>query len=171
MGQMSPLFNYCHHHPGVDPYNALNQYVAQIQANAGGAPGGGGPGGNPQQQQQGGGMPQAGPRTPGFVGNMGIGASPAMAHMQLPGSPHVGAAGSPIPGHMQAPGMAMQKSHQGTSSSGPSANTSPASNKRRRASGVKIEEDGTTPGAQVNGVGKKNPPTPRMPKKAKTSAS
>lgn len=142
---MIPLFGYCHSHPSVSARTALEQYVGQhIPTN------------NPQ--------PTPGPRPQNFP--MGMGASPSMAQMQLPGSPHVGAAGSPAPGTMQAPGMAVQKSHQGTASSGgPSANTSPASNKRRRPSTVKEEEGGTP---VVNGVGKK-PPTPRMPKKAKTS--
>lgn len=68
---------------------------------------------------------------------------------------------------MQAPSMQLQQSQQGTSSSGPSANTSPASNKRRRPSTVKAEEDSGAPtpanmGApQVNSAAKK-PPTPRM---------
>lgn len=133
---MIPLFGYCHAHPNVPARTALDQYVSQnIQGGAG---------------PQGMGVP--------------MGASPSLAQMQLPGgagSPHV--TGSPAPGHMQAPGMAMQKSHQGTASSGgPSANTSPASNKRRRPSAVK-EEEGTP---VING---KKPPTPRMPKKAKTS--
>lgn len=137
---MIPLFGYCHSHPSVGARTALEQYVSQNIQNANGQP-----------------MPQG--------MNMPMGASPSMAQMPLPGSPHV--AGSPAPGSMQAPNMAIQKSHQGTTSSGgPSANTSPASNKRRRPSAVK-EEDGT-PGPQVNGTGKK-PPTPRMPKKAKTS--
>lgn len=84
--------------------------------------------------------------------------------------------GSPAQGHMQAPGMTLQQSQQGTSSSGPSANTSPASNKRRRPSGVKTEDDSGAPtpvmgpGPQVNGVamaGKAKPPTPRMQKRVK----
>lgn len=145
MGQMIPLFGYCHSHPSVSARTALEQYVGQhIPTN------------NPQ--------PTPNPRPQNFP--MGMGASPALAQMQLPGSPHVGAAASPAPGTMQAPNMAVQKSHQGTatSSGGPSANTSPASNKRRRPSTVKEEEGAPV----VNGGGKK-PPTPRMPKKAKTS--
>lgn len=139
---MIPLFGYCHSHPSVSARTALEQYVGQHIPTVN----------NPQQ-------PTPNPRPQNFP--MGMGASPAMAQMQLPGSPHVG---SPAPGTMQAPGMAMQKSHQGTASSGgPSANTSPASNKRRRPSTVK-EEEGTP---VINGAGKK-PPTPRMPKKAKT---
>lgn len=158
MGQMNPLFNYCYSNPELGPYSALEQYVStQI---------------NGVQPQVNGQMQQA-PRTPSF-GQFQMGASPAAAHMALPGagSPHVSA--SPIPGQMQAPPMQMQQSQQGTSSSGPSANTSPASNKRRRPSTVKVEDDGSgapTPagtGAQVNGRGTK-PPTPRMNKRAKVN--
>lgn len=146
MGQMNPLFGFCLANPGMGPYTALEKYMAQIN--------------QPPQAQQNVPVPQMGQ----------VGASPAQPHMQLPGSgsPHI--MGSPAPGHMQAPGMQMQPSQQGTSSSGPSANTSPQSNKRRRPSGVKIEEDGSsapTPGSQVNGVGKGKPPTPRMPKRVK----
>jgi len=71
-------------------------------------------------------------------------ASPAPGSLNLPGSPHI--SGSPA----QAPGMIPQHSQQGTHSSGASANTSPnvANNKRRRPSGVKMEDD--LP--QANGV-------------------
>lgn len=156
---MNPLFSFCHNNPGVSPYMALDQYVG---AYINGAP----PAINGQPMQQG------GPRTPGF-GQFQMGASPAAVHMNLPGSPHIG---SPAPGHMQAPGMQLQPSQQGTSSSGPSANTSPASNKRRRPSGVKMEDDGSgapTPSAsQVNGIqGRPKPPTPRMAKRMKGNPS
>jgi len=145
----------------MNPYMALDQYVATC---INGAPAG--MNGQPMQQ---------GPRTPSF-GQFPMGASPAAAHMNLPGSPHIG---SPAPGQMQAPGMQLQPSQQGTSSSGPSANTSPASNKRRRPSGVKVEEDGSgapTPagsGPQVNGIQNRptKPPTPRMPKRVKGNPS
>lgn len=155
---MHPLFGFCQGNPGVGPYAALEQYVGTfINGQA--------------QSVNGQPMPQGGPRTPSF-GQFPMGASPAAAHMNLPGSPHVG---SPAPGQMQAPGMQLQPSQQGTSSSGPSANTSPASNKRRRPSGVKTEDDGSgagTPGgAQVNGVGRGKPPTPRMPKRVKGNPS
>jgi hypothetical protein len=158
MGQMNPLFGFCQGNPGVGPYAALEQYVGTyINGNV--------------QMVNGQQMPQGGPRTPSF-GQFPMGASPAAAHMNLPGSPHIG---SPAPGQMQAPGMQLQPSQQGTSSSGPSANTSPASNKRRRPSGVKIEDDGSgagTPGgAQVNGVGRPQPPTPRMNKRVKGNPS
>ncbi|KAL2018539.1 hypothetical protein VTK56DRAFT_751 [Thermocarpiscus australiensis] len=163
IGQMNPLFAYYHAHPGLAPYAALDQYVSQINASQ--------PVMNGQPMPQGG-----GPRTPGF-GQFQMGASPAMANSMLPGSPHI--AGSPVPGQMAAPVMQLQASQQGTSSSGPSANTSPAqSNKRRRPSAVKAEEDAPasapTPAPvgtpQLNGVqGKgKHPPTPRIPKRQKT---
>lgn len=157
MGQMNPLFGFYHSNPGLGPYQALEQYVS-MQIN----------GVHPNMNMNGQPMPQ-GARTPSFA-QFQMGASPAQQHMNLPGSPHMG---SPAPGHMQAPGMQMQQSQQGTGSSGPSANTSPASNKRRRPSGVK-EEDGPgapTPGStgpQVNGMQRgPKPPTPRMPKRIK----
>ncbi|KAI8958275.1 LIM-domain binding protein-domain-containing protein [Daldinia sp. FL1419] len=165
VGQMNPLFNFYHSHPGLSPYAALEQYVSQNITNA-----------PPQPlvngQPQGNGPPN--PRTPSF-GQFPMGASPAAAHLQLPNSPHMG---SPAQGHMQAPGMQLQQSQQGTSSSGPSANTSPASNKRRRPSTVKAEEENGAPTPasigvpQVNGVamaGKKPPGTPRLQKRAKNN--
>ncbi|EQK98185.1 Topoisomerase II-associated protein PAT1 [Ophiocordyceps sinensis CO18] len=156
MGQMNPLFGFCHSNPGVGPYAALEQYVSTYIN--GGPP-----------AMNGHAVPQ-GPRTPSF-GQFAMGASPPTTHMNLPGSPHIG---SPAPGQMQAPGMQLQPSQQGTSSGGPSANTSPASNKRRRPSGIK-EEDGSgapTPvgsGPQMNGAPNRanKPPTPRMPKRVK----
>lgn len=156
---MNPLFGFQQVNPGMSPYRALETYVSAYIT-----PGAQAVNGQP--------MPQ-GPRTPNF-GQFPMGASPAAAHMNLPGSPHMG---SPAPGHMQAPGMQLQPSQQGTSSSGPSANTSPASNKRRRPSGVKNEDDGSgapTPAmAQVNGVPNRatKPATPRMTKRAKGNQS
>lgn len=160
VGQMNPLFHFYNTHSGLSPYGALEQYVNQNIT-------------NPQQPVMNGQHPNGppNPRTPSF-GQFPMGASPAATHLQLPNSPHLG---SPAQGHMQAPGMQLQQSQQGTSSSGPSANTSPASNKRRRTSTVKAEEDSGAPtpasiGApQVNGVAgaNKKPPTPRMQKRLK----
>lgn len=150
MGQMNPLFGFFHSNPGLGPYQALEQYVA-TQIN--GVP----PTMNGQP------MPP-GARTPSF-GQFPMGASPATVHMNLPGSPHIG---SPAPGHMQAPGMQMQHSQQGTGSSGPSANTSPASNKRRRPSAVKEEDGSGAPTPATNGMPRNaKPPTPRMTKRLK----
>ena len=160
MGQMSPLFGFYHTHPGLAPYTALDQYVTHINALG-------------QSVINGQPMVQGGPRTP-LLGQFPISASPAQAHQMLPGSPHMG---SPAQGQIQAPVMQLQASQQGTSSSGPSANTSPSqSNKRRRPSAVKNEDDAPgsapTPTAastpQVNGVQSKGkPPTPRMTKRLK----
>lgn len=139
MGQMNPLFGYSHQNSSLDPYAALNQYVATVAAN--GADNSVGQQPNP-----------SGPRTPG-MNNFGMGVSPAQSHLGLPGSPHV--SGSPA----QAPHMAQVQSQQGTSSNGPSANTSPnASNKRRRPS-VKDESE-----VQVNGNPSKTAvkPSPRI---------
>ncbi|KAI6783669.1 Adhesion defective protein-like protein [Emericellopsis cladophorae] len=155
MGQMNPLFSYYHANPGMGPYAALEQYVATNIVSQGG------PNGQPGLQN---------PRTPSF-NQFQMGASPAVANANLPGSPHMG---SPAPGQMQAPPMQMQQSQQGTSSSGPSANTSPASNKRRRPSGVKVEDDGSgAPTPQMNGVQNRpgKPATPRMNKRTKVNPS
>lgn len=156
MNLLNPLMGFSLQNPHHSPNVALREYVNQYIMNA------------PQQAMVNGqpGNVMGNPRTPSFS-QFNMGASPAAVHHQLPGSPHMG--GSPALGHMQAPGMALQQSQQGTSSSGPSANTSPASNKRRRPSGVKNEDDSgaATPvsmgGApQVNGMGKGKPPTPRV---------
>jgi hypothetical protein len=127
MGQMNPLFQYAHQNASLDPYAALDQYVTTVT--------------NP-----------AGPRTPG-MSNFPLGASPAIAHLNLPdASPHLG---SPA----QAPAMQLQQSQHGTSSSGPSANTSPnASNKRRRPSAVKADEENQAGNQAKPGV----KPSPRI---------
>lgn len=139
MVQMNPLFSYSHTNPLLNPYGALDSYVVNIASNGNNI-------GGPQNP--------SGPRTPGLP-NFPLGTSPAAAHLQLPdGSPHI--SGSPN----QAPGMQLQQSQHGTSSSGPSANTSPnTNNKRRRPSAVKTEDE-----TQVNGIqGKAGvKPSPRM---------
>lgn len=89
------------------------------------------------------------------MGQFPMGQSPSAAHLGLPENV-IG--GSPAQGTMQAPGMALQQSQQGTSSSGPSANTSPNVSKRRRTS-VKTEGDDA---AQANGVQPKVKPSPRI---------
>jgi hypothetical protein len=146
MGQMNPLFSYSHTNATLTPYAALDSYVASVAQH----------GNNPNQGQ----MPP-GPRTPG-LSNFPIGASPAAAHLQLPdGSPHIS---SPA----QAPGMQLQQSQHGTSSSGPSANTSPnTSNKRRRPSTVKNEEENQVNGTQASKAGVK--PSPRIGKRQKNN--
>ncbi len=150
MGQMNPLFQYSHQNSNLRPYAALDQYVANIALN----------GAASAQNAAGQGLLQSGQRTPS-MGQFPMGQSPSAAHLGLPENV-IG--GSPAQGHMQAPGMALQQSQQGTSSSGPSANTSPNTNKRRRPS-VKTEGD-EAPG-QANGVQPKVKPSPRIGKRQK----
>ncbi|KAK5201825.1 hypothetical protein LTR16_001324, partial [Cryomyces antarcticus] len=99
------------------------------------------------------------------------------AQMSLNGSPHIsGLANGPMAGHtpspaqahMQAPPMQMQLSQHGTNSSAASVNTSPnATNKRRRVSTVKVEDDGGG-GDIPNGVPTaKVKQSPRVPNKRK----
>lgn len=152
MGQMNPLFNYSHLNANLAPYIALDSYVANIQMNNAGAIAG-----NPN------GVMQPGQRTPS-MGQFPMGQSPAAAHLNLPDNNSM-IGGSPAQGHMQAPSMALQQSQQGTSSSGPSANTSPnVSNKRRRAS---VKAEGEEGAGQPNGVQNKIKPSPRLGKRQK----
>ena len=148
MGQMNPLFAYSHQNATLAPYAALDQYVATV-ASIGTN--------NPGAQHN-----PSGPRTPGMT-NFPMGASPHITNVQLPGgSPHMG---SPA----QAQAMQLQHSQHGTSSSGPSANTSPnASNKRRRPSAVKTEDDGQVNGTQTKSSVK---PSPRITKRQKPNAT
>lgn len=134
---MNPLFQYSHENQVLAPYALLDQYVANVAT---------------ANQQV---MLQTG--QPPNMGQFNLNQSPAAAHLNLPDGS--GLMGSPASVHMQAPGMAHQQSQQGTSSSGPSANTSPnASNKRRRPS-VKPEDENM---GQANGVQPKVKPSPRM---------
>ncbi|PBP23747.1 Topoisomerase II-associated protein PAT1 [Diplocarpon rosae] len=136
LGMMNPLFNYSHQHPALSPPNALEQYVSTIATNAA----------NPNGQQQN----PSGPRTPG----MGNFQSPGVSHLNLPDGP------SPRASPAQAPGMQLQQSQHGTNSSGPSANTSPNTNKRRRPSTVKAEEEIAQ--QQLNGTKTAVKPSPRI---------
>ena len=145
MVQMNPLFTYTHANPTLGPYAALNSYVESVAQS-----------GNNLNNQ---GHFSTDAQTSSMA-NVSIGPSPAANHPQLPdGSPHIS---SPA----QAPGMQLQQSQHGTSSSGPSANTSPnVSNKRRRPSTVKNEEEHQVNGTQVSKPGVK--PSPRIGKKQK----
>lgn len=161
---MEPLFQYSQNHDHLTPAEALNSLVletARAQNPVGALPSGGfnnaGPAG------------VAGQRTPGLSGPNQF-ASPAMQNLGLPaqGSPRIGGpAHTPSPANMHMAGpvaMVHQHSQQGSNlsgSQGASANTSPnMTNKRRRASAIKLEEDG---GHEVNGVaGNKVKPSPRL---------
>ena len=141
---MQNLISYSKEHPHLRPSEALDQLVESFGAQNGPP--------NMNFQNFNSGVQPSGSRTPG-TGGFALGASPAVAHLNLPGSPHVGTGHTPSPAqnHIQAPGMVAHPSQQGTSSSGPSANTSPnVSSKRRRPSTIKNEGDDG--GGEVNGV-------------------
>lgn len=93
--------------------------------------------------------------------------SPALAHLGLPQnqqSPHMNH--TPSPGHAGQGGVPMvhQLSQQGSlsGSQGPSTNTSPNVNKRRRQSTIKEEDT-----AQAAGGDKQTKPSPRVGKRQK----
>ncbi len=131
-----------HGHPGGPPNGLVGP--------GGGMMPGGGPQHHQQQQQQ-------------QQQQLLLGASPSAHHLALPGSPHMinHANSHPSPGqnnnhNMQAPGLVAQHSQQGTNSSqGTSANVSPnaQSNKRRRASGVKVDGEEHPGGGGAGGGG------------------
>lgn len=115
--------------------------------------------------------------------------SPSTANLNLPvqpngvnGSPHIpnnpglnpnlniatnSHTPSPHQSNMAAPPMMPQHSQQGTSSSGPSANTSPQINNKRRRSTVKLEEDGVVGPDGMQSQQQRVKPSPRMTKKPK----
>jgi hypothetical protein len=164
---MEPLFHYSQNHESLTPAQALNNLVHETARNAQNATAGMQQGNfnNPGPQ---GGAP--GQRTPGMGGPNQF-TSPAMQNLGLPqqGSPHIGGpAHTPSPAHMHMAGpvaMVHQHSQQGSNlsgSQGASANTSPnvVTNKRRRPSGIKLEDDG---GGEMNGnAATKVKPSPRI---------
>lgn len=166
MTTMVPLMDYYKEHPGLGPREALNRVnaenshaqlsLARMQQNVNAAVANGqGPflnqrtGMNPPNQFQ----------------------SPAFSHLGLPqaqGSPHMGGPNqTPSPAHNAQGGVQMvhQMSAQGSNmsgSQGASTNTSPnVSNKRRRASVIKDEEN------QAQGGDGKTKPSPRVGKRQK----
>ena len=140
---MGPLMEYYHVHPGTTPKDSLlrvtnentqatNRFNAMARATNGQIP-------FPNQMN------------PGMNGPNMMN-SPAMGHLSVPqaqGSPMMGGpVHTPSPAqnpNMGGVGMMHQMSAQGSNlsgSQGPSTNTSPnVSNKRRRASVVKLEEE------------------------------
>jgi len=170
---LGPLCSYSQRHPELSAREALNLLTTQIQAqphqfhNANLHPHPGHPLSNPAFQQ-----PQSNhfvsPAPPHLALPMSNGASPGTIHM----SPAIQnqmlqnhLQGTPQQSHQllgQAPtsvGMVATQSQQGTNTSGggsqgTSANASPnVTNKRRRASAVKVEGEDTT---EVNGTGPQN---------------
>jgi hypothetical protein len=163
---MQPLMEYYHTHSELGPRESLNRMTnehAQTYAQAN----------QMRLQNQ---MARQANSQIGFPNNMGPGmtgpnqfASPSMGHLGLPqgqGSPHIG---GPVhtPSPAQNPGaggvaMMHQMSAQGSNlsgSQGPSTNTSPnVSNKRRRPSAIKLEEENAS---QESNPGKVRP-SPRI---------
>jgi len=176
---MRDLFEFAHQNNTLTPKEALEQMVDQLQsqqqqqtslqqtqmANMASVP-------NPtvlalQQQQQQFQQPPAGLRTPGLNGlgpQNSMFASPAHAHLGLPNvnaSPRIPPSPAQL-GQMGAPAppMIAQRSQQGSSSNA-SATASPnVTNKRRRASMVKVEGDGGD--VETNGVQPKVKPSPKV---------
>ncbi|KAJ9630216.1 hypothetical protein H2204_008577 [Knufia peltigerae] len=159
MTAMAPLMEYFHSHPGIGPRDSLlrvTQENAQNMAQMN----------NARLQNQ---MARAANGQVPFGNQMNgptMMNSPAMGHLGVPqaqGSPMMGG-----PVHTPSPaqnagtgGVAMmhQMSAQGSNlsgSQGPSTNTSPnVSNKRRRASAVKVEDDNA--GQEQSGANKVKP--------------
>lgn len=153
---MAPLMEFSQRNPQISPQDAMQRLVVDNERTMRF---------NPAIAQQNGQIPMnPGQRTPGLNGPNQF-ASPGMGHLGLPqqGSPHVGGpAHTPSPAHMQG-GIAMvHQMSQGnlSGSQGPSTNTSPnVTNKRRRASQVKLEEENMS--QEVNGSNKVKP-SPRI---------
>lgn len=162
---MGPIMEYFHNHPGVSPKESLfrvTQDSAQSMANIN----------NARLQNQ---MAARANGQVAFPDQMNPGMngpvpnqfnSPAMGHLGIPqaqGSPLMGGpTHTPSPAQNPAAGgvaMIHQMSAQGSNlsgSQGPSTNTSPnVSNKRRRASAVKLEEEGGA--GESNGANKVKP--------------
>lgn len=164
---MTPLMEYVTAHPGMGPHEALqriNQESQQQMANA-----------NANARMQQNQMARAANGQMQFQQQQGMNgpnqfASPGMAHLGLPqgqGSPHIGGpVHTPSPAQNAQGGVPMmhQMSAQGSNlsgSQGPSTNTSPnVSNKRRRPSAVKLEDDNAN--ANQDGNQNKVKPSPRI---------
>ena len=151
MTAMGPLFEHYHSNPGISPRDALAGVVSEngkrtVQMN------------NQMAMMANGGM------RPGMNGPNQF-QSPAMAHLgapQMQGSPHLGGpvhTPSPAQNHVGGVSMVHQMSQGGSNlsgSQGPSTNTSPnVSNKRRRASQIKMEDENSS--QDVNGSNKVKP--------------
>lgn len=152
---MQTLFQFSQQNPQFSPPEALRHLVNQFQAQNAGLGFAQGQMNPALQQGQ-------GQRTPNLNAPSQF-ASPSVAHLGLPGaqgSPHIGGSAHPSPAqsHLAGPaGMVAQQNQGGANASGgqgTSANTSPnVSNKRRRASTIKIEGDDGGGATEVNGTG------------------
>ncbi|KAL4938942.1 LIM-domain binding protein-domain-containing protein [Aspergillus oleicola] len=148
ISQMQLLFQYSHQNPNLTPSESLRSLVTNIQ--------------NIQNQNP---MMMQGPMNPALqqgpnarapsMGGPNQFASPGMNHLNLPGgvqgSPHLSGSAHPSPGQSNLsgpPGMGPQgQMPQQVASASASPNVS---NKRRRASTVKMEGDEA--GGEVNGT-------------------
>ena len=159
---MTPLIQYSQHNPNLNPREAFEKMVSDAAARNAQLAAMAGNGGSPMQNMN-------VQRPLGMVGPNQF-ASPALQHLGLPnqGSPHLSGPNhtpSPAQNHVGGPvAMAHQQSQQGSNLSGSqinSANTSPnVTNKRRRPSAVKQEDDG---GGEANGTGAKAvKPSPKI---------
>jgi hypothetical protein len=164
MTAMTPLFEHYHTHPGTEPKDLIPRVIQEnaqnMQVNANRMN---------QMARAANGQVGFGQMAPGMNGP-GMMNSPAMGHLNVPqaqGSPMMGGpVATPSPAqNMGVGGVAMmqQMSAQGSNlsggSQGPSTNTSPnVSNKRRRASVVKLEEEN----AQNEGGANKVKPSPKI---------
>jgi hypothetical protein len=163
--QMQPLMEYYHTHSEGGPRDSLNRLNTEHQQNFVQA--------NHARINQ---LARQANGQIAFPNNMGPGmngpaqfASPGMAHLGLPqqGSPHMGGpVHTPSPAQNPGPGgvaMMHQMSAQGSNlsgSQGPSTNTSPnVSNKRRRPSTIKLEDENASQESNASKVVK---PSPRM---------
>ncbi|KAL3474983.1 LIM-domain binding protein-domain-containing protein [Aspergillus californicus] len=158
ISQMQLLFQYSHQHPDLTPSESLRSLVGNIQSqgpNPGLMPGQMNP---PLQQGLNGRAPS--------IGGPNQFASPAMGHLSLPGgiqgSPHLTGSAHPSPAQSNLPGPPGMGQQGQMPQQIASASASPSvSNKRRRASTVKMEADDG--GAEVNGT------APAGPAKVKAS--
>ncbi|RMD40501.1 hypothetical protein DV735_g4630, partial [Chaetothyriales sp. CBS 134920] len=169
MNSMSPLIDYCNSHVNIGPREGLVRIAQESTQNFVNASQAARLQNQIARQANGQiafppGMAMNGPNQ--F-------ASPGMAHLGLPqaqGSPHhPGSVHTPSPAQNAAGGVPMvpQMSAQGSlsGSQGPSTNTSPnVSNKRRRASQIKLEEENAAQGGD-NAI--KVKASPRITKRQK----
>lgn len=163
MTAMGPLMEYFHTHPGVGIKETLfrvtqENATAMAQVNNARLQ-------NHMARTANGQVPYANPMNPGMNGPTMMN-SPGMGHLGVPqaqGSPLMGGpVHTPSPAQNPAAGgvaMMHQMSAQGSNlsgSQGPSTNTSPnVSNKRRRASAVKLEDENA--GGEPSGANKVKP--------------
>ncbi|KAJ5105792.1 Transcriptional activator ptaB [Penicillium alfredii] len=168
ISQMQMLFQFSQSNPNMSPPEALRNLVTTLQTqnpNPGFMPSPMNPGMQPGPNM----------RAPSINGPSQF-ASPAMAHLGLPGaqgSPHLtgSAHGSPAQSQLAGPPGIQGGMHP--SPAGVSNSPNVGGNKRRRASTVKMESDET--GAEMNGAAQqgsgKVKASPRVPKRQKGAAA